>query len=280
MIGSLITRVLVLVFGYVYPAYECFKTVEMNKPDIDQLLFWCQYWILVAGLTVLERIGDAFIGWIPMYGEAKLAFFIYLWFPKTKGTTYVYNSFFRPYVEKHEPEIDRNLLELKTRAGDMLVLYWQKAASYGQTRFLEILQYVASQSTPPGPAQKPNAPSNRKPAQTQNAQPSSSASNTSSSSSSKQQEDTADKSGPSGDSKLAPIAPSSPSSLKEQKTTPSQAIVVRTKSSASDEGQTMQIDSAVADKKTEPPAQDGSLVEGGRVTRSRFRWMRAAASDR
>ncbi|KAJ0086585.1 hypothetical protein Patl1_09556 [Pistacia atlantica] len=154
MIGSFLTRGLVMAFGYAYPAYECYKTVEMNKPEIEQLRFWCQYWILVAVLSVCERIGDAFISWVPMYSEAKLAFFIYLWYPKTKGTTYVYDSFFRPYVAKHENEIDRNLLELRTRAGDMAILYWQRAASYGQTRVFEILQYVASQSTPrPRPAQ-------------------------------------------------------------------------------------------------------------------------------
>ncbi|XWS20968.1 hypothetical protein CRYUN_Cryun30bG0014900 [Craigia yunnanensis] len=147
MIGSFLTRGLTMVFGYAYPAYECYKTVEINKPEIEQLRFWCQYWILVAVLTVCERIGDAFISWVPMYSEAKLAFFIYLWYPKTRGTSYVYDSFFRPYVAMHENEIDRNLLELRTRAGDMLVLSWQKAASYGQTRIFDILQYVASQST-------------------------------------------------------------------------------------------------------------------------------------
>lgn len=85
-----------LILGYAYPAYECFKTVELNKPDIEQLLFWCQYWyapvtcqlnhyaslltfcefssskkpflwyilrILVAALTVFERVGDSFISW-------------------------------------------------------------------------------------------------------------------------------------------------------------------------------------------------------------------------
>ncbi|KAF5956006.1 hypothetical protein HYC85_008862 [Camellia sinensis] len=130
MIGSFLTRGLAMVFGYAYPAYECFKTVEKNKPDIEQLRFWCQYWILVAVLTVGERICDTFISWVPMYSEAKLAFFIYLWYPKTKGTTYVYDSFFRPYIAKHEPEIDRNLLELRTRAGDIAVSYWQRAASY------------------------------------------------------------------------------------------------------------------------------------------------------
>ncbi|KAF4358341.1 hypothetical protein CsatB_008842 [Cannabis sativa] len=155
MIGSFITRGLVMVLGYAYPAYECYKTVEKNKPEIEQLLFWCQYWILVAFLTVCERVGDAFISWVPMYSEVKLLFFIYLWHPRMKGTSYVYDSFFRPYLAKHENEIDRNLLELRTRAGDIVVLYWQRAASYGQTRIFDVLQYVAAQSTPrPRPPQQ------------------------------------------------------------------------------------------------------------------------------
>ncbi|KAH1138109.1 hypothetical protein GYH30_027926 [Glycine max] len=65
-----------------------------------------------------------------MYTEAKLAFFIFLWYPKTKGTTYVYDSFFRPYVAKYATKIDCNLLELRTRARDIAVLYWQRAFSY------------------------------------------------------------------------------------------------------------------------------------------------------
>ncbi|CAL9207290.1 unnamed protein product [Musa hybrid cultivar] len=162
MIGSFITSSLALILGYAYPAYECFKTVELNKPDIEQLVFWCQYWILVAALTVFERVGDSFISWLPMYGEAKLAFFVYLWYPKTKGTAYVYETFFRPYVAKHENDIDRNLLELRTRAGDIVVLNLQKVASYGQTRIFEILQYVASQS--------PSQSSRTRPAQQQASQ--------------------------------------------------------------------------------------------------------------
>ncbi|WCJ35116.1 HVA22-like protein i [Euphorbia peplus] len=171
MIGSFLTRGLVMVFGYAYPAYECYKTVEKNRPEIEQLRFWCQYWILVAVLTVSERLGDTFISWVPMYSEAKLAFFIYLWYPKTRGTTYVYDSFFKPYVAKHENEIDRNLLELRTRAGDMAILYWQRAASYGQTRVFEILQYVAAQSTSrPSTAQQ--GVKARPPASAPNRQPS------------------------------------------------------------------------------------------------------------
>ncbi|MCL7034536.1 hypothetical protein MKW94_027051 [Papaver nudicaule] len=144
MMGSVITRLLVMLFGYAYPAFQCFKAVEKNKMDTEQLRFWCQYWILAAMLTVSERVMDVFISWVPMYSEAKLAFFIYLWYPKTKGTTYVYESFFRPYLAKHETEIDRSIIEMRARFTDITLLYVQKATSFGQTRAIEIMQYVAT----------------------------------------------------------------------------------------------------------------------------------------
>ncbi|KAJ4716707.1 HVA22-like protein [Melia azedarach] len=145
--GSFLSRALLMGLGYAYPAYECFKAVEKTKktkPEIEQLQFWCQYWILVALFTVGERVGDAFISWLPMYSEAKLAFFIYLWHPKTMGTDYVYNVIFRPYVAKHETEIDGNLLKLKIKAMEIGLLCWEEAAIYVQTRSFEILHYFSS----------------------------------------------------------------------------------------------------------------------------------------
>ena len=49
-------------------------------------------------------------------------------------------------MAKHEGEIDHTLLELRVKAGDIAILYWQKAVSFGQTRLFQILQYVSSQS--------------------------------------------------------------------------------------------------------------------------------------
>ncbi|CAK9180582.1 unnamed protein product [Ilex paraguariensis] len=146
MLGDLINRGLVLVLGYAYPAFECFKTVEKNKVEIEDLSFWCQYWIIVALLTVLERIGDVFVSWFPMYGEMKLALFIYLWYPKTKGSGYIYETFLRPYVAKHETDIERNLQELRTRAWDLAIYFWQNFTNLGQKTFFEMLQYLAFQS--------------------------------------------------------------------------------------------------------------------------------------
>ncbi|MFS7937576.1 hypothetical protein Hanom_Chr05g00429281 [Helianthus anomalus] len=146
MLGYLLNRLLVLLLAYAYPAYECFKSIEKNKPDIEQMRFWCQYWIIIAAMTVWDPFGDAFIGWFPMYSEVKLVICVYLWYPKTQGTKYIYNSFLKPYLSKHEPKIDRTLSQLKTRAGDSASLYFQRVVAYGQTRVVEIIQLVMAQS--------------------------------------------------------------------------------------------------------------------------------------
>jgi len=72
-----------------------------------------------------------------------------------QGTTYVYGTFFKPYISQHENEIDRNLLELRARATDMVVIYFQKAASVGQNTFFDVLKYVAAQSPSQKSRQRP-----------------------------------------------------------------------------------------------------------------------------
>ncbi|WOL05275.1 HVA22-like protein g [Canna indica] len=163
MMGSFLSRALILVFGYAYPAYECYKTVELNKPEIEQLRFWCQYWILVAILALLEKFGDIFFSWLPMYCEAKLAFYIFLWYPKLRGTTYVYHTFVRPYIAKNETDIDRSLLELKTRVADIMLMYWQKASSYSRASVFEMLRNVilwlqAPRASPSQQTEQPQKP--------------------------------------------------------------------------------------------------------------------------
>lgn len=145
MLGELVTRILMLILGYAYPAFECFKTVERNKVQIEDLRFWCRYWILVAIVTVLEKLLDMLVSWVPMYAEMKLALFIYLWYPKTKGTGVVYETLLRPYMSKHETDIDKNLQEFRVRAWDLLIYYWQNCTELGQSTFLQMVHYLASQ---------------------------------------------------------------------------------------------------------------------------------------
>ncbi|KAK9740367.1 hypothetical protein RND81_03G029900 [Saponaria officinalis] len=307
MIGSFLTRGLVMILGYAYPAYECYKTVEKNKPEIEKLRFWCRYWILVALMTVFERVGDAFVSWVPMYGEAKLAFIIYLWYPRTKGTTYAYDSFFKPYVSKHETEIDRNLLELRTRAGDMAFMYCQKVVIYGQTRIFEILQYVAAQSTPrPRPTQaEQQAPRARQapvtaptataaPATTPPRQPSTKPqptppqpqpqveeplSPTSTTSSSQQEDETEDEqSSAQGPSTSAPPSPA-PGPLKKAISVPT--VPNSPRRPATNKAESVQA-SPMPPKAEKPavktPPQDTVMEDAIRVTRGRLRKTRSTVT--
>ncbi|XP_038973294.1 putative HVA22-like protein g [Phoenix dactylifera] len=284
MMANFVTRSLALVLGYAYPAYECFKTVELNKPEIEQLRFWCQYWILVAALTIFERVGESFISWLPMYNEAKLAFFVYLWYPKTKGTAYVYETFFRPYVAKHENEIDRNLLELKTRAGDIVVLYWQKAASYGQTRFFEILQYVASQSPSESSRSRPVQP-RQQPQQIRRT--TSTAAARQPAVSQQEQQQTCAPPSPTKSQVQEPIKAGVPPPAPPVAQPPTSSAVTSLPTSeatasptaSTGDGEAMQIETANAASKedTNPPAQETLMEESIRITRGRLRKRAATA---
>ncbi|KQJ92173.1 putative HVA22-like protein g isoform X2 [Brachypodium distachyon] len=140
MLGELLSKVLLLLFGYAMPAFECFKTVEARPNDAHMLRFWCQYWIIVAMVIAFESV----ISWMPMYGEMKLAFFVYLWYPKTKGSDVVYDTFLRPIVMQYEPNIEQRLLHLRGKSGQLLSFYVKNFADKGTAFFMDVLRYVVS----------------------------------------------------------------------------------------------------------------------------------------
>lgn len=146
MIEEFISRSFILALGYAYPAFLCFKTLEKNKVGIQELRFWCQYWTIVAVLAVLEIFSDIFISWLPMYRVMKLAIYIYLWHPSTKGTEYVYDILLRPYMLRYEMDIDRSVFEAKERALNLAIYYWQDCMKLGSKWVLQMFQFVVSQS--------------------------------------------------------------------------------------------------------------------------------------
>ncbi|XP_010452553.1 PREDICTED: HVA22-like protein i [Camelina sativa] len=141
MLGDFITRIIILLVGYAYPAYGCYKSVEKKKLEIHELRYWCKYWILVGLLTVFERIGDITVSWLPFYGEIKIALLIYLWYPKSQGISYVYETLVCPYMSKHQSDIDQGITVLRTRGHLVIVQLWQ--CGYHWT--LQILRHLQQQ---------------------------------------------------------------------------------------------------------------------------------------
>lgn len=64
-----------------------------------------------------------------------------------QGTSYVYESLLRPFVSKHETDIDKNLQEIRYRAWDLAIYYWQNCTDLGSSAFFNVLEYVANQSS-------------------------------------------------------------------------------------------------------------------------------------
>lgn len=129
------------------PALECFKAIEQRPGRTDQLRFWCEYWIILVIMVIFDEIAGALTSRIPMYSELKLAFLVYLWYPKTRGTDIVYDTFIRPLVMQYEPNIEERLRYLRANAGDLVVFYLKNFTERGYELFLRALDYVRSQAS-------------------------------------------------------------------------------------------------------------------------------------
>ncbi|CAH2073878.1 unnamed protein product [Thlaspi arvense] len=143
MLGDFITRIIILLAGYAYPAYGCYKSVEKKKPEIQELRYWCKYWIMVGLLTVIERIGDITVSWLPLYGETKIALLIYLWCPKSQGISYVYEKLLRPYMSRHELDIDQGISVLKIRGRSAILRLLQCGYHWSLQIFKHLQQQFA-----------------------------------------------------------------------------------------------------------------------------------------
>ncbi|XP_023540868.1 putative HVA22-like protein g [Cucurbita pepo subsp. pepo] len=143
MLGELMVRCLLMLFGYAYPAFQCYKTVVQSRIEIRELQFWCQFWIIVAILTIVERIADTLVAWLPMYGELKLALFIYLWYPKTKGTKYVFDTLLRPLVDKHETDIEQKMGDWRVKGWELALFYWKNCTELSQSAIVQVINYIA-----------------------------------------------------------------------------------------------------------------------------------------
>jgi hypothetical protein len=105
------------------------QALEMHKKSPEKLRGWCIYWLVLATFTVFERITDAFLFFLPLYHEAKVAFVVYLWHPKSQGALYIYDKFVAPTLSKHEELIDRKIEETQAKDDASVVAEFTDGAS-------------------------------------------------------------------------------------------------------------------------------------------------------
>ncbi|GLC40450.1 hypothetical protein PLESTB_001347200 [Pleodorina starrii] len=128
LISAPICRVLMALLGCAFPAYMTHKAVSSGNNQ--QLRHWCVYWLLMGFFLCLEWVADLSIFWLPLYYEAKLAFVVALWHPRTHVAITLYDGYVSPLLVKHEGTIDRLYVETRARIADAVTSQANRAQGY------------------------------------------------------------------------------------------------------------------------------------------------------
>ncbi|XP_067035280.1 receptor expression-enhancing protein 2-like isoform X4 [Acropora muricata] len=83
MVSYVVSRVIMLVFGTLYPAYASYKA--MKTKNVREYVRWMMYWIVFALFITAELFADLIFGfWFPFYYELKIIFMLWLLLPASK----------------------------------------------------------------------------------------------------------------------------------------------------------------------------------------------------
>ncbi|XP_026947747.1 receptor expression-enhancing protein 4 isoform X1 [Sagmatias obliquidens] len=124
MVSWMICRLVVLVFGMLYPTYASYKAVKTK--NIREYVRWMMYWIVFALFMAVETFTDVFISWFPFYYEIKMAFVLWLLSPYTKGASLLYRKFVHPSLSRHEKEIDTYIVQAKERSYETVLSFGKR----------------------------------------------------------------------------------------------------------------------------------------------------------
>lgn len=91
--------------GFIYPAYMSFKAIESTDSNDDTQ--WLTYWVVYSFFTVFNDIVIYFLGFIPFFYILKVALYVWMFHPRTKGAVLVYSKAIRPLLTKYEGKLDR-----------------------------------------------------------------------------------------------------------------------------------------------------------------------------
>lgn len=105
MLTALLSRLVILVFGTMLPAFSSYKAIRTK--NMRGYVQWMMYWIVFALFTVVETFTDLLLAWLPFYYEVKMLLVFWLLSPATHGSSLLYRQFVHPWLLRNELEIER-----------------------------------------------------------------------------------------------------------------------------------------------------------------------------
>ncbi|XP_015921432.1 receptor expression-enhancing protein 1 [Parasteatoda tepidariorum] len=129
MASALVSRLVILVFGTLYPAYASYKAVKTK--NVKEYVKWMMYWIIFALFTCVETFADILVSfWLPFYYEMKILFVLWLLSPATRGSSVLYRRFVHPQLTKREKEIDDYIAKARDQGYNTVLQLGTKGLSY------------------------------------------------------------------------------------------------------------------------------------------------------
>uniref|UniRef100_A0A2C9LRJ2 Receptor expression-enhancing protein n=1 Tax=Biomphalaria glabrata TaxID=6526 RepID=A0A2C9LRJ2_BIOGL len=151
MVSAILSRLVILVFGTLYPAYASYKAVRTK--NVKEYVKWMMYWIVFALFCSVETFSDVFLSWLPFYYELKIVFVLWMLSPMTQGSSFLFKKFVHPHLARREKEIDE-MIEQASKQGYSTLLTLgtkglqavMKTAIMGQSKLVDHLRRSYSTS--------------------------------------------------------------------------------------------------------------------------------------
>ena len=123
LVASLITfilfgsTILTLAITVLYPAFKSIQALETDSSTDDKE--WLTYWIIFGLFSLIDDFFGCILNFIPYFYWIKLAFFIYLLAPQTRGAQFLYNAFVKDLLEKNRSKIEGLISDVKGSVSDV-----------------------------------------------------------------------------------------------------------------------------------------------------------------
>lgn len=109
--------ILTVVFTVVYPSIQSIKAIESAGENDDKE--WLTYWTIFGLFHLVDEFGGYLLSFIPFYFYIRLAFFVFLMAPQTKGALTIYKYLVGPVLKQYKQSIQDFIDEIKGSASDV-----------------------------------------------------------------------------------------------------------------------------------------------------------------
>ncbi|KAK1423863.1 hypothetical protein QVD17_19172 [Tagetes erecta] len=141
--------------GVVLPVYSTFKAIETNNRSDQQK--WLLYWAAYGTFSIAEIFADKIISWFPLYHHMKFAFLVWLQLPTTNGAKHLYMNHIRPFLLKHQANLDQIVAILYNETGKFVSAH-QGEFQFAKAIVMKILisaKHLVNDNSQPNPPVPP-----------------------------------------------------------------------------------------------------------------------------